>query len=462
MAVNAYDAQSAVLGSLLLEPDKLAGEIFHRLRPEDFTDGSLRSLFDAARGLWLDQKRIDPVTLLDRAGKAYGDLLAEVLQLTPTASNWESWCAIVKNNAKLAQLRGVALRILDCEKADEARQLLLDAQGLLAQRDTIRIFSYSDMLNGQLDRLQDGTPPDFLDWGFEQLNELLTIKQGRFVVLGAESSVGKTALALQLARGIAIGGKRVGFFSLETDHDDAIDRVTANAADVPLGSIKHKRLGRDMIGRIIGEFKKHGEISLELIEAAGCSVEEIRAITLMRRYEVIFIDYVQLLRSDETGSSEQVRRISMDLHTMATQLGVTTVGLSQVTPPDKDKKGNRRPLRKEDLRESKQLGNDAEAVLLLDLTDLNDYSCPRVLIVDKNKDGAPGRMLLNFDGRHMRFTYQAPYKGPEQEAADERNALMDKNRAERREAEAAKARTAIDGQSSVFEELPSDGEVLPF
>ncbi len=460
MAVNAYDAQAAVLGSLLID-ERIVGEIMQRLRPDDFTDGSLRSLYAAARELWLEQKRIDPVTLLDRCGAAYGDLLASVLQQTPTAANWESYAAIVKNNARLAQLRGVALQILECERADEARDLLLAAQGLLAQRESIKIFSYRDMLNSQLDRVQDGTPPNFLNWGFDQLNELLTIKQGRFVVLGAESSVGKTALALQLARTVAEKGKKVGFFSLETDHDDAVDRMTANAADIPLGNIKHKRLNRDAIGRIIGEFKKHSEIPLELIEAAGCSVEEIRAITLMRRYDVIFIDYVQLISSAGDGSSEQVRKISIDLHTMATQLGVTTVGLSQVTPPEKDKKGNRRALRKEDLRESKQLGNDAEAVLLLDLTDLNDYSSPRVLIVDKNKDGAPGRMLLKFEPRYMRFTYQPPYKGPEQEAADARNAVMDKHRAEEREREAAKARTAIDGQQA-FEELPDDGEVLPF
>jgi replicative DNA helicase len=459
MAVSAYDAQAAVIGSLLID-ESLIGEIMQRLRPEDFGDGGLRSLYSAARDLWLDQKRVDPVTLLDRAGDLYNDLLAKVLQQTPTAANWESYCAIVKNNARLQQLRGVALRILECEKADEARDLLLDAQGLLAQRESIRIYSYKDMLNSQLDRVQDQTPPDFLDWGFAQLNELLTIKQGRFVVIGAESSVGKTALALQLARTVAGKGKKVGFFSLETDHDDAIDRMTANAADLSLGSIKHKRLNREAIGRIIGEFKRNGELPLELIEAAGCTVEEIRAITLMRRYDVIFIDYVQLISTAGDGATEQVRKISIDLHTMATQLGVTTIGLSQVTPPEKDKKGQRRYLRKEDLRESKQLGNDAEAVLLLDLTDLNDYGSPRVLIVDKNKDGAPGKMLLNFEPRHMRFTYQPPFEDSDAAAARERTAIMDRNRTERREKEAAKARTGIDGQQT-FEELPDDEEV-PF
>lgn len=462
MAVNAYDAQAAVIGSLLLEPERLAGEIMQRLRPDDFSDGSLRGLYAAARELWLDQARIDPVTLLDKAGSAYHDLIAQVLQLTPTAANWESYAGIVKNNARLTKLRGVALRILECEKADEARDLLLDAQGLLAQRESIRIYSYRDMLNGQLDRLQDQTPPDFLDWGIPQLNEILTIKQGRFVVIGAESSVGKTAFALQLARNMAISGKRVGFYSLETDHDDAVDRMTANSADIYLRNIKHKRLDGFAIGRIVDEFKKNGDLPLELIEAAGCTVEEIRATTLMRRYDVIFVDYVQMIPGTGENVSSQVRSVSIALHTMSQQLGVTVIGLSQVTPPDKDRNGNRRELNKSDLRESGQLGNDAEAVLLLELTDLKDYRSPRKLIIDKNKDDAPARMLLNFDAPHMRFTYLPPFEGSDREAARERNEKMDQRRQERREKEAAKARTSIDGQGSVFEELPDDGEVLPF
>lgn len=463
MAVSARNAQAAVIGSLLLEPEKLSGEIMQRLRPEDFTDASLRNLFAAARELYLDQTPIDPVTLLAKAGSAYHELMGQIIDATPTAVNWRSYAEIVKNQAQLQQLREIARQVLDCEKAEDARDLLLKAQGTLAQRPTMRTYSYRDMLNGLLDRVQDQTPPDFLDWGIAQLNEILTIKQGRFVVLGAESSVGKTAFALQLARNMAIRGKRVGFYSLETDHDDAVDRLAANAADVALGNIKLKRIDRRMLGSLVNEFKENGAALLELIEAAGCTVAEIRAHALMRRYDVIFIDYVQLITASEgKESSEQVRRISIDLHTLSQQLGVTVIGLSQVTPPQKNNSGDRRELRKEDLRESKQLGNDAEAVLLLDLTNLNDYGSLRKLIIDKNKDGPPGRVLLSFDPRHMRFTYQPPYVGPGQEAADARNAVMDANRAKRREKEAAKARTSIDGQGSVFAELPDDGDALPF
>lgn len=461
MPLRGYDAQAALIGSLLIDPETLAGEIMQRVKPTDFTDSAIRSLFTAARELYLDQKRIDPVTVLDRAGREYHDLVSEILRQTPTAANWESYAAIVKNKAQLLKLRNVAHQVLECEKAEDARELLLQAQSLLAQRESIKIFTYRDMLNGLLDRVQDKTPPTFLDWGFPQLNEILYITQGRFVVLAAESSVGKTAFALQIARGLAKSGKRVGFFSLETSQEDATDRLAANAADVNLGNIKQRRIDSRMLSQIVEEFKASGDAPLELIEAAGCTVDEIRALTLMRRYDVIFVDYVQLISAPGNQPSEQVRAISMGLHTLALQLGVTVVGLSQVTPPPKNQKGQRPPLSKENLRESHQLIHDAEAILILDLTDLSDFGSNRMLKIDKNKDGPCGKMLLGFDARHMRFYYVPPYEDPDQLAADKRNAVMDQNRADRKAKEAAKSKTAIKDQGSIFEGRPDDGP-LPF
>ena len=151
----------------------------------------------------------------------------------------------------------------------------------------------------------------------------------------------------------------------------------------------------------------------------------------------------------------------MGLHTLALQLGVTVVGLSQVTPPPKNQKGQRPPLSKENLRESHQLIHDAEAILILDLTDLSDFGSNRMLKIDKNKDGPCGKMLLGFDARHMRFYYVPPYEDPDQLAADKRNAVMDQNRADRKAKEAAKSKTAIKDQGSIFEGRPDDGP-LPF
>lgn len=456
----AFDAQSAVLGSLLLASEKIGGEIMRQLRPEDFRDSSLRTLFSAARQIWLEQKPLDPVTLRDRVGAAYTDLIASVMQATPTAANWAGYCEIVRNNARLYELQDLARQVLECEKAEQARELLLQAQGLLARRENIRITSYAEMASDFFDRMSDETPADFLDWGFPALNDHLHITQGRFVVLAAESSVGKTALALQIAQGLAMSGKRVGFFSLETSAPDAADRMLANSSDVSLSLIKRKRLDTPAIRRLTDAAERMSGKTFELIESAGCTVDEIRAVTLMQRYDVIFVDYVQMVQSPGTEPSDQVRAVSLGLHTLAMQLGVTVVGLSQVTPPPKNQKGQRPELSKDNLRESRQLIHDAEAILILDLADLNDYGSNRILKVDKNKDGPCCRLLLSFDAAHMRFDYIPPLEDESVTRARERNAIMDRNREARLAKAAAKARTEIEGQQGSYE--LDDDEEVPF
>lgn len=459
-SLAAWEAQQALIGTLVIEPE-LTGEIMRRVRSEDFSDAAFRHLFAACRELWMDMKPVDPVTVLDRVGDAYKPTIRDAMNATPSIASWESWCRIVADHAQLGRLRELACRVLDCDRADKARELLLAAQGLLAQRESIKITSFREMAADFLSRVESKTPREYLDWGFPALNERVLITQGRFVVLAAESSVGKTALALQISMGVAKSGKRVGFFSLETSQEDAADRIFANRANVALPDIKRQRLRLDDLQRLSRTAVNDRETAYDLIEAAGCTVEDIRAVTLQRQYDVIFVDYVQLIRSNERETSDQVRAVSKALHTMAIQLKCTVVGLSQVTPPQKNQKGERPELSKENLRESHQLIHDAEAILIMDLTDLKDYGSNRILKVDKNKDGSCARMILHFDARHMRFDYVPPYEDDSITAARERNEKMDANRAERQRKAEARRGPAVAGQTSM-EELPDDGEALPF
>ena len=440
--------EAALLGSLLIEPE-LAGAIFERVRTEDFLDASLRHLAEAARSLWLERRPVDPVTVQARAGDEYNALLAEVMRSTPTAANWESYADAVRDRSRLQSFRNVAFQVLDCRTAEEARQLLAGAQGLLAETPGMRVIPYVELMQGLIDRINAEEAPDLIDWGFPALNQKLLISHGRFVVLAAESSVGKTALALQLAVGMARGGKRVGFFSLETSGADAADRIAANTAGVSLPALKKKRLKPEAAARIIDAATRDARIRLDMIEAAGSSVDDIRALTLARGYDVIFVDYVQLINAGGSGDepSNQVRSISMGLHTMALQLGVTVIGLSQVTPPPRGKDGKRPELSRDNLRESRQLIHDAEAILIMDLSDLKDYGSDRILKVDKNKDGPCGRMTLRFEPQHMRFVYESP------------QAKMERKREEAR-AEIAKEKAAAEG--TTFADALDDGDELPF
>lgn len=400
-----YDAQTAVLGSLLLDPGRLAGQIFHRVSPDDFYDPVKRNLFSAAREIFFEQSPLDPVTLVERAGSAYGQAVAEIMRATPTASNWEEYVRLLKDGAALERMRRLGDRLGEISSAEDGRKLLAEAQQLLSTRPGRRCQSYQEMIGSFLDRMGDPTPPDYLDFGLDALNKRIKLGRGRFVVLGADSSVGKTAFALQLAYGVARSGKRVGFCSYETSIEDAADRTIANTTGAELADIKGKRIGRRTIELAMSEGKAAAKIPLYVLETAGCTVDELRAEVLCRQLDVVFVDYVQLIPGARNRSRfEVVTDTSMQLHTMAQQLGVTVIALSQVTPPDVDKDGKRRRLRKDDLRESRQLINDADCILMMDLDNPKDPKSDRILIVDKNKDGPLGRLRLTFDPAHMRFT----------------------------------------------------------
>lgn len=397
-------AEVAVLGSLLLEP-KLAGDAFSKISPEAFSSSTYRTLFSAARELFFSGKPIDPVILCDSVGKAYEATIAQILQLTPTAANYEIYVELLLSESRLAGLQDLGARLMNAPSYEEGLQLLTKAAGLLTSRPQRRSSTYTEMIHEYLDRQGSPEPLDYIDWGFPQLNKL-KVSPGRFVILGADSSVGKTAFALQLAINVARSGKRVGFFSYETDRPDAIDRILANTAGVRLDRSQNKSLSAADMQRVTHEGFNSEKYYFRLTESAEYPVDELRVETLAERYDVIFIDYLQLIPSKRRGSDwEEVSEVSMALHSMAQRLGVTIVALSQVTLPEKGKNGVRPHVCKDNLRGSRQLKMDADIILMMDYEDTGRGSGPRILIVDKNKNGPLAYMVMGFDPIHMRFSF---------------------------------------------------------
>lgn len=405
-----YDAQVSVLGSLMIEPDKLAGKIFHSLRVEDFSQAPIRNLFRAARKIFLSGAPLDAVTVCDKAGSGYDSLIRQAMATTPTTANIDEYIRIVQDGARLKVLRDLAERMTDSMSWAEGRRLLEQATRLLSDRPNRRASSYTELISRYLDRQNDKTPPYKLDWGVQALTRNLFPSPGWFVILGADSSVGKTALALQMALAMASDGAKVGFFSFETDRDRVTNRLLANAADVGMGRSVRKTLTDADLRRVSNEGVRSERVPLWVIEAAGYTVDDLRAEVLSSRYEVIFIDYVQLIPEGRSDNRVQtVTAASMALHAMAQELGVVVVGLSQVTLPDKNPRTGKRPrVHKENLRESSQLCKDADVIMMMDLEDPVKPASRRVLTLEKNKDDALAKVFLSFDPEHMRFSDGTP------------------------------------------------------
>ena len=405
MAVlNAWEqAQYSVIGSLLRAPDEWAGEIFQSATPAMFGNKALRHVFEAAREIWSAGTPVDPVTLGAKAGKEYSQTIVDCVNLTPTAVNCGAYLKILQEQARLSAMQVEALSISTAETVEDATESYEKIGKLLAATEDIEDYSLTEMIGMYLDRMNDPTPPDYLHFGMDRLDSALAVTPGMFLIIGADSSTGKTALALQFAVHIAKSGKRVGFFSLETPQEPLQNRILSQhqLAGIPVPSSQQKKLTDEDYARAAQAGILSQDIPLRVIRKAN-TLERIRARTLQRRFEVIFIDYVQLIDVQGKERFDVVTRISMGLHRMAQELGIVIVGLSQVTPPEKGKKVK---LTVDDLRESRQLKQDADIVLLMTRsTDKDDPPEARILEVAKNKDGRRPKLRLNFDPTHMTFT----------------------------------------------------------
>lgn len=442
--MNFPATEAAVIGSLLIDPDRAMPELARQLQPEDFSSAPLRHLFEAARELYLAKKPVDAVTIGAQAGdqKNYVGLAQALMEATPSAANVKEYAAILRQEAQLRALRSIGLAISTSADLAQARELAEKAAEISADRRAERGAQWKDLALAFVTALGD-EPQPFLPLGIDELSRAARVRPGQFVILGAYNSVGKTALALQMAFALAKAGHRVGFFSLETANTLLAQRVFAQQTSIKMTDLQDHSLTDAENRRLIDLGQDSWTYDLRFYSAAGWSPDTVRAHVLADRLEVAFIDYVQLLAAPGDHPALQVRTISMALHTMAQSLGVTVFGLSQVTLPERNPKtGKRPPLRKENLRESQQLANDADIVLLLDLVDPDDYEGPRTLLMDKNKDVGRGFMTLTYMAPFLRFSAAPPntVEENEKEASRKRVEAMDRTRERKNEKRRAAVR----------------------
>ncbi len=403
------DAQCAVIGALLIDPAPIAGELFAALREEDFSDAACRAVFCAAKRVFLSGEALNAVTILHALGgeeNTYRPFFMQLMELTPTAADWQSYADIIREQAQLRRLKGLGVQLASAGTLQEAQELTDRLSTARSPAGNGRVHSLTDAVlefYEEIDRR-----PDYLRWGIPGLDDgTLYAEQGDFIILGARPSVGKTALALRFAATIA-QSKRVGFFSLETRTTKLVQRLVAAETGISFAKVKQRDLSDDDNVRIArANDRMSSSLHLRFVDAGGMTADDIRAVALSERFEVIFIDYLQIIHSRTRDPYQRVTQISIDLHTFAQQCGVTVIALSQLSRPEKlhtrDGLELVRAPRMSDLRESGQIEQDADIILMLNLTETENPYCDRDLRVVKNKEGLRKRLRLRFDGEHQTF-----------------------------------------------------------
>lgn len=399
--MDTYSPQAAVLGSLLISPE-LTGEVLTKVGPQDFLDPTCRRVFEAIRALFSAGKPIDPVTVRDKLGPPEGEdwskALMYYMDVTPTAVNIWEYVPMLKSQARMAATRQLGEALANAPDEETAGKLIDRLNGLRGQRQGAERMDMEQLLLDFYDRHTH--PHTYLTWGLENLDRNLYAELGDMVVIGGDPSTGKTALSVGFAWHLA-QTYRVGFYSLETNRHKLADRLVANLAGIELGSIKRGKLTEADWSRVTQRAEEVRKRSLELIEASGMTMADIRADTLAHRYQVIFIDYLQIVSPDNRrdNRTNQVGQISRDIQSLAHGCGITVVALSQLSR----RENGDEPIMS-DLRESGQIEQDADIVMLLYLEDPRQPGkSRRVLKIGKNKDGERGKNYLVFDGAYQRF-----------------------------------------------------------
>ena len=390
---NWLEAQHSVLGSALIEP-KVVPRVLAALREEDFS-GSCQTVFKAMQEVFNSGFPVDPVSVANKLGAEYRQFLMELMQITPTAANVDHYIELCREQSRVLACREIGKQLADSESVDSVRQLVEKASGLLSSTQVSRTLNMSDLLHRFYDRPEKKIK--YLSWPIRDLEGLLYVGPGKFLILGAEPSVGKTALALQCAWHWSAHSK-VGFFSFETDPDTLFDRLISSFVGIPMQNIKTGRVTQKEWDAVAQAVKAITSRKLDLISAAGMTTSDIRAKIMEAGYNVIVVDYLQIVNSRGGSRYEQVTNTSIDLHTIAQSMGVTVLALAQLSRTDEE-----RQPRNSDLRESGQIEQDADVIMMLQLEKRSRPDGPRKLYITKNKEGELFQMLLTFDGRYQRF-----------------------------------------------------------
>ena len=399
------DAQTAVLGSMLID-SATVGPVMARTSARDFKAAQYRMVYEAIRKLFDENAAIDAVTVNAKLGGNASELLIQLMDLTPTSANCSEYVSLLKSSAALDELRALGEELGNVSDPDTARSLIEKAGLILSERSDLRIVSAAAGLREFIDRHGTAYEPKYLPWEFG-LSDYLFVEPGDFVVIGARPSVGKTAFALQEAFEQA-RTLRVGFFSLETGDKKLTDRLVANRAQISFNSIKRHTLTDEACENVVNMAGLWDARQLEFIPASGLTVSDIRAISLSRRYDVVYIDYLQLLSgasgAKHQSSFDRVSQVSKDLHAFSQGTGTAVVALSQLSRGEKLKGGKAPPPQLSDLRESGQLEQDADLIMFLQLKDRKLPKGPRKFFVTKNKEGETFKTQLDFDGTRQKFS----------------------------------------------------------
>ena len=460
-------AEQNVLCAMLID-NKAVGTVSGILKPDDFYRQAHQVIYRAMLNLYGRSEPVDLVTVIEELRKmnklqevgdvSYITLLGEV---APTAANVKFHAQIVADKATQRQLieSGTVIASLGYEcpdgeirnAVDSAQKQLLELTGRRRGRDFVPI---QEIVESTVDRMgsmvESDEPVTGLRTGFTDLDEVTAgLQPSDFIILAARPSMGKTALALNIAQNVALRGagkdeapKRVAFFSLEMSRDQLVQRMICTEADLETGELRPRReedkqhalaaedstaeeskaaaeetqkQKQQVLDRIWMASDKLAGSNIYIDDTPGLTIQEMRGkarrLKAKGGLDLIVIDYLQLMqapdrRTNSENRQHEVSEISRGLKALARELNVPVLALSQLSRSVETRQVKKPML--SDLRESGSLEQDADIVMFLYREDYykNAGASPvhlTELIIAKHRNGPTGKVNLFFKNDCTKF-----------------------------------------------------------
>lgn len=414
-------AEQAVVGSMLIDP-RCVPDVMERLKGDEFYIKLNRDIYETMAAMFAYGQTIDPVTVLDqmKVRGVYTDdcdsYMAEIMRITPTASNVMEYAAIVRDRALLRRLGETADEINNMvyEGSGEAETMLEAAErkiyALRQGRNVGGLMPVSAVVQNVFDELSEaaasGSKIPGMSTGLVDLdNKILGLNKSELILIAARPGMGKTSIALNIALNAALTlHKTVAMFSLEMSREQLVTRLLSRAAFIPGQNLLTGQLTEQQWRSIADAAQALSATDIRIDDNPMLTVSDMNAqCRRVPNLDLVVIDYLQLMQSAGSGHSwsnesrtQAVSDISRMMKIMAKELNVPVVCLSQLSRAN-ESRTDKRPMLS-DLRESGAIEQDADVVIGLYRDGYYNKECedPNLAeaIVLKNRKGETGTVPL--------------------------------------------------------------------
>ena len=450
---HSIQVERAVLAAMLREPESCINLVIEKFRSDEvFYTSAHREIFKCIVELYNgDKSAADVISVAQRlreknkleavGGEVY---IAELLDTIATTVNLESWCTVLSKYATLRKMIDVCSSALvqcydsDADAVKLVEEIETDIYNVRGGEQSQSILSLSDLLKDEfktLCEINQGKHEVGIPTGFAPIDECTGgLKAGEMFVLAARPSIGKTSLALNVLRNVALNGTRprpVAFFSLEMTGNQIARRLLCTESQIPESVFwNHSFQDSDLV-RMTSAVTRLNNAKIFIDPTGGITIAEMRAkarrLKMQHNIELIVIDYLQLMHADGRIESRQqeVAEISGGIKKLAKDLEIPILVLAQLNREvDKATGAGSRP-KLAHLRESGTIEQDADIVSFLhrDREESKGAamgaSVEAEWIIEKNRNGRTGNFKLLFYPSRMEFLPAAPCSeefAPEQKA----------------------------------------------